>query len=205
VKKVSIKRTALAWYLSTEDRDLQIVLSELPAIPGILFEGNSCARIAISGGVHHALVGMAASTLVDGDEDALIEVLAQCTKPTPRAVCLYAEDPISGGILAVSRKNGRTRFGLPGGKIEPGETPLQALVREVKEETGLDVYDAHPFFEKLCWGSTCYVSTTFIGKVKGSISTNEPIDVKWVDMSVLLEGPFSDYNHRLFRKLGRLP
>ncbi len=59
MKRVSIKRTALAWYISTEDRDLQVILSELQAIPGILYERSSCARIALSGGVHHALVGMA--------------------------------------------------------------------------------------------------------------------------------------------------
>lgn len=29
------------------------------------------------------------------------------------------------------------RFNLPGGKIEPNETPEQAAVRELKEETGL--------------------------------------------------------------------
>ncbi|WP_235441385.1 NUDIX domain-containing protein [Paenibacillus sp. IHB B 3415] len=36
------------------------------------------------------------------------------------------------------RKGG---FELPGGRIEPFESLIQALIREVKEETGLDVYE----------------------------------------------------------------
>lgn len=31
------------------------------------------------------------------------------------------------------------RWGLPAGAIDPGESPAQAIVREVREETGLDV------------------------------------------------------------------
>jgi len=39
-------------------------------------------------------------------------------------------------VLCV-RKASSPRFQLPGGKVEPGETPLQAAVREVSEEVGL--------------------------------------------------------------------
>jgi len=40
------------------------------------------------------------------------------------------------GELLLVRKRGTDFFMLSGGKIEPGETPVQALARELREELG---------------------------------------------------------------------
>ena len=45
-----------------------------------------------------------------------------------------------GAVLLIQReKEKRTYYVLPGGTVEAGETPEQACVREVREETGLAV------------------------------------------------------------------
>lgn len=51
------------------------------------------------------------------------------------------------GIIIVNRKVlverslGKEYFIHPGGKIEPGETPKQAVIRELKEEFSIDVLE----------------------------------------------------------------
>ena len=49
-------------------------------------------------------------------------------------VCAVA---IRDGLVRTVRKQGSDGFMMPGGKPEPGETPLQTACREVSEEIGL--------------------------------------------------------------------
>lgn len=46
---------------------------------------------------------------------------------------------VDGARLLTVRKAGSSRFQLPGGKIDPGETPRQAALREAREEVGVDL------------------------------------------------------------------
>ncbi len=44
----------------------------------------------------------------------------------------------NGDVLSV-RKTGTDSFMMPGGKVEPGESPLDTAVREIAEELNLDL------------------------------------------------------------------
>lgn len=49
------------------------------------------------------------------------------------------------GRLLTVRKAGTHSFMLPGGKIEPGESEVAALARELSEELGVTLVSATPF------------------------------------------------------------
>lgn len=45
-------------------------------------------------------------------------------------------------VLMVERKDEKDAFGLPGGKVEPGEEPAAAAARELEEEVGIRTWPA---------------------------------------------------------------
>lgn len=64
-----------------------------------------------------------------------------CRSYTPRPG-VYAVIVAGDGILATFQEEPRPELQLPGGGIDPGEQPLGALVREVREETGYAIHAA---------------------------------------------------------------
>ncbi len=52
---------------------------------------------------------------------------------------------IEGRVLLIRRKNEPKGWALPGGFVNYGETVEQAVRREIKEETGLDLADLRQF------------------------------------------------------------
>lgn len=110
----------------------------------------------------------------------------------------------NGKILGVSRRDHHDLFGLPGGKIEENETPLEAIIREVKEETGVILNQEFllPYWERESENSN-NISRTYIYDKKedfeftpGVYEENGGL-AKWIEWDDLITGAFSIYNYRL--------
>lgn len=91
------------------------------------------------------------------------------------------------------------KWGVPAGKIDGGETELQAMVREMKEETGLEIQtESLKFFTKLFvrypdydFGYTMFL---LVADVRPEIvlSSIEHHDYRWVTPTEALEMPLVD-------------
>ena len=85
-------------------------------------------------------------------------------------------------VLLVQKADGR--WGLPGGRITPGETPLDAVLREVREETGLRAGWAEPVGSLPRDGDTTRAFVFVIPKRKtqGELlgKTSEILQQRWV-------------------------
>ena len=104
-------------------------------------------------------------------------------------------------VLSVSRKDNPASKGLPGGKVEPGETLFETLVREIREETGLTVKDAFPVFDAKDDTGIRGV-TFFVTDYEGEVHTQEAGVVEWISHKRLVtESKFPSYNNALIDRL----
>ncbi len=123
----------------------------------------------------------------------------------PQAVCIAIIHSDGKQILSVSRKHNCHDWGLPGGKVEQGESLLEAISREVEEEVGLqlNISNLVPVFTLMA-GS--HLTTTFLYPFEHLPSqfifqTQETGHVGWRPFSDVLKGTFGDYNKGLLHTL----
>lgn len=98
----------------------------------------------------------------------------------------------SGMVLLCRRAPGRKHAGkweFPGGRIEDGETPQAALVRELKEELGIDAVVS----EEAGRNRHVYdfgeidLQAFFVKSYTGTLTLKDHDEVKWVESRKLLE------------------
>ena len=109
------------------------------------------------------------------------------------AVALVDPD---GRVLLAQRPDGKSMAGLwefPGGKVEPDETPEDALVRELKEELDIETWDS--CLAPLSFASHSYddfhlLMPLFVcRKWNGIVRGAEGQNLKWVRANQLRDYP----------------
>jgi len=111
-----------------------------------------------------------------------------------------------GLVLLARRRPGDVRGGLwefPGGMVEPGETPAQALARELSEELGIQVEVG----EELAIATHAYPDCNIrLRLFRCRILSGEPqplgcAEVRWVDLAELERLPLAPADEKLLRRL----
>jgi 8-oxo-dGTP diphosphatase len=121
--------------------------------------------------------------------------MAEATKPIVLVAAVVLVD-VDGRVLLAERPAGKHLAGLwefPGGKVQPGETPEAALIRELDEELGISVHESclAPFtfashgYEKFHLLMPLYVCR----KWQGIVTSREGQRLKWVRPAQLSEYP----------------
>ncbi len=108
---------------------------------------------------------------------------ATAAEPAPPLVLVAAVVLVDadGRVLLAQRPEGKQMAGLwefPGGKVEPGETPEAALIRELREELGIDV------------AASCLAPFTFASHAYPDFHLLMPLYVcrKWSGIPLAREG-----------------
>jgi len=121
----------------------------------------------------------------------------QYPEPTVGALIFDSEDKL---FLMRSHK-WHDNYVVPGGHIELGERSEDALIREVKEETGLDVYDLELLciqefiYDEAFWKRKHFIFFDYVCKTdsKNVILNYEAYDYTWVSLDDSFDLPIDPY------------
>jgi 8-oxo-dGTP pyrophosphatase MutT (NUDIX family) len=125
------------------------------------------------------------------------------------AVCLLC--PRGDKYLSISRRNDPTQWGMPGGKVDPYESNVEAVQREVGEETGIlaSAVSYEPLLSSHCPGEVDFWVTTYLWVDEFAINdcelvAEEGMTLDWKTEEELCDpavSPFAEYNKRVFKAL----
>jgi 8-oxo-dGTP diphosphatase len=112
-------------------------------------------------------------------------------------ICVGAIARRDGALLLVlrGRQPGRGRWSVPGGRVEAGETLADAVVRELREETGLDAV-CGPFVgwvERIESDHHFVILDFEVTGIEGVLTAGDDADdARWVPVSAIGELPLVD-------------
>lgn len=114
-----------------------------------------------------------------------------------------------GKVFSAQRGNkGKTafKFEFPGGKIEPGETPEQALARELKEELSIDVkvYELITAIVDEYEDVILHIDTYRCELISGTPTLSEHIALAWSNKEELDKLQFSPADKPTLEKIKNL-
>ena len=120
-------------------------------------------------------------------------------------VAAVIRDP-GGRVLMTQRPEGRHMGGLwefPGGKIDRGEAPADALVRELEEELGIEIAVEQPLTFAVHEEPGLRILLLFYGAriVSGEPHGHEGQGVEWVPITDLPSYPTPPADAELIRRL----
>lgn len=103
-------------------------------------------------------------------------------------------------------KAGSLKWEFPGGKIEFGESPQDALFREINEELGVNISISNLFSvsSHVYQNQTHVILITYLCKiVSGEIQKREIADFKWAEKSLLPSFDFLSADLPIIQKILR--
>lgn len=174
----------------TDGNDASVkVLSRI----GFRAAGRVQRRSLVHDTTHEVNLFQATRDDVFGKPEPPAEAAGTGGKPMLLVVACALVD-IDGRVLLARRPEGKKMAGLwefPGGKLNPGETPEAALIRELKEELGIDVTAAclAPFaFASHDYDSFHLLMPLFIcRRWKGTPTSREGQTLAWVRANKLTD------------------
>ena len=138
---------------------------------------------------------------IGGISKEVFQMKYKYPEPTAAALILNPKNE----VLLIKSNKWRNKYTIPGGHIEVGEKIIEALKREVMEETGLKIFDIvfldyHEFiFGDEFWKKKHFIFFDFICKTNSfNVALNhESQAYVWISLKEALSLPLETYTRRL--------